>query len=128
MTLMNLVTPIARVAWLSTTDTVRDAFDHLETHELSAAPLLDWTGKYVGTITEADLRRHVASAIDRVFAMATPLRALERRAKNPPVMMDRGVSAIATRAVGHGFIPVIDGTGRLVGVIDRRKIVDRSAA
>src|SRR5215510_1069413 len=36
MTILQLLTPMADVSWLSATDTVRDAFDHLETYELSA--------------------------------------------------------------------------------------------
>lgn len=124
MTIMQLLTPIAQVPWLSVSDTVRDAFDHLETHELSATPMLDWSGRYIGTITEADLRRHVASAKDRIGAFETRLSDIERRAQNPAVTPDRGLSSIANRAAGHGFIPVVDATGRLVGIVDRRRIIE----
>src|SRR6185295_219730 len=85
MTILQLLTPIADASWLSATDTVRDALDHLETYELSAAPLVDRTGRYAGTVTQADLRRHVAGAADRAAALATPLSAIERRARNPAV-------------------------------------------
>lgn len=125
MTIMQLLTPIAEVSWLSVTDTVRDAFDHLETYELSAAPLVDRTGRYAGTVTEADLRRHVASTTDRSAAFATPLSAIERRARNPAVTADRGLDAIADQAAAHGFVPVIDATERLIGIIDRRRLLDR---
>jgi CBS-domain-containing membrane protein len=123
MTVLELLTPIADVAWLSVTDTVRDAFDHLETYELSAAPLVDWGGRYAGTVTQADLRRHVAAA-DRATALATPLSAIERRARNPAVSVDRDPASLADAAAAHGFVPVADATGRLVGIIDRRRLLD----
>lgn len=124
MTILQLLTPMADVSWLSATDTVRDAFDHLETYELSAAPLVDRAGRYAGTVTQADLRRHVAGAGDRTAALATPLSAIERRARNPAVPIDRDLTALADEAAAHGFVPVVDATGRLVGVIDRRRLLD----
>ena len=124
MTIMKMLTPIAKVQWLSIADTVRDAFDHLETYDVSAAPILDWSGRYVGTVTEADLRRHVATSKDRVAAFATTLSEIERRAQNPAVTIDRGLGAIVNRAAGHGFVPVVDAAGKLVGIIERRRIVD----
>jgi CBS-domain-containing membrane protein len=124
MTILQLLTPIADVAWLSVTDTVRDAFDHLETYELSAAPLVDWGGRYAGTVTQADLRRHVAGAADRAAALATPLSAIERRARNLAVSVDRDPASLADAAAAHGFVPVADATGRLIGIIDRRRLLD----
>ncbi|HEX3483098.1 MAG TPA: CBS domain-containing protein [Kofleriaceae bacterium] len=124
MTLLQLLTPIADVSWLSVTDTVGDAFDHLETYELSAAPLVDRTGRYAGTVTQADLRRHAAGAADRAAALATPLSVIERRARNPAVSVDRDPGSLADAAAAHGFVPVADATGKLVGIIDRRRLLD----
>ncbi|HUJ60670.1 MAG TPA: CBS domain-containing protein [Kofleriaceae bacterium] len=125
MTILQLLTPIARVQWLSVSDTVRDAFDQLETYELTAAPLLDWAGRYVGTVTEADLRRHVAGTTDRAVAFATPLAEIARRAHNPAVTVDRALASIAEQAAAHSFLPVVDATGRLVGIIERGTIAPR---
>jgi CBS-domain-containing membrane protein len=124
MTILQLLTPLADVSWLSATDTVRDAFDHLETYELSAAPLIDWSGRYAGTVTQADLRRHVTGAADRAAALATPLSAIERRARNPAAAIDRDPASLTDEAAAHGFVPVVDATGRLIGIIERRRLLD----
>lgn len=124
MTLIKMLTPLANVAWLPISDTVRDAYDHLESHDLLAAPLLDWAGRYVGTVTEADLRRHVTGKSDRALAFATPLGQLERRAHNPAVTLDHGLGTLAMRACGCGFVPIVDRTNKLIGIIDRRKLTD----
>jgi len=123
MKIMQLLRPLADVPWISVTDTVRDAFDHLETYDLSAAPILDWDGRYVGTATEADLRRHVAST-DKTVALATPLSAVERRSKNLAATVDRDVESLVAQALWHSFIPVVDDCGRLLGIVDRRRILD----
>jgi len=124
MTILQLLTPLARIPCLVVGDTVHDAFDHLEAHDASAAPIVDANGRYVGTVTEADLRRHVAAAGDRSAAFATPLANLERRAHNPAVTTDRGLAALASRAAHHGFVPVVDSTGRLLGIVPRRRILE----
>lgn len=124
MMMMQLLTPIAQVPWLSAADTVRDALDQLETYELSAAPLVDRTGRYAGTVTQADLRRHVAGAADHVAALSTPLASIERRARNPAIALDRDPASLADEAAAHGFVPVVDAAGRLAGVIDRRRLLD----
>jgi CBS domain-containing protein len=123
MKIAQLLTPMSDVQWLSVTDTVQDAFDHMETYEVTAAPLLDWDGRYVGTVTEADLRRHVAVAVGRA-AFATPLVEVERRSHNTAVAIDRDVRSVVDHALMHRFVPVVDGCGKLVGIVDRRRILD----
>ena len=105
-----LITPIRDVQWLSVTDTVQDAFDHMETYEVTAVPLLDWAGRYIGTLTFADLRRHVDTVGGR--GLAAPLDDVSRRAHNPAVFIDDVIDTVAER-----FVPVVDDTGKLVGVV-----------
>jgi CBS-domain-containing membrane protein len=119
MTIMQLLIPISEVHWLSASDTVRDAFDHMETHDLRAAPMLDEDGRYLGTVTEADLRRSISKARDRSAAYQTPLAELELRSHNSPVTPESNVDSIAQQAAAHPFVPVVDKRGHLLGVIDR---------
>ena len=123
MKITQLLTPMTDVHWISVTDTVRDAFVHMETYDLTAAPILDRNGCYLGTVTEADLRRHVAR-IDKAAAFATPLSAVERRSHNLAVTIDRDVESLVEQAIGHRFIPVVDDGGHLLGIVDRRRILD----
>ncbi|MDX2089536.1 MAG: CBS domain-containing protein [Kofleriaceae bacterium] len=121
MTIQHLLTPITEIHWLFASDTVRDAFDHLETYELTAAPMLDWSGRYLGTVTEADLRRHLANG-EREAALATRLTEIERRARNLPVTIDCDAETLVFHAASHLFVPVVDDCDRLLGIIDRKRI------
>jgi CBS domain-containing protein len=122
MNMKSMLTPIRGVTYLRASDTVRDAYDRLESHDLPAAPLVDANGKYLGTVTEADLRLHLAGRRDRAMAFETPLSQLERHAKNPPVTTEASLGALSLRACSQGFVPVVDRAGKLIGVIDRRKV------
>jgi CBS-domain-containing membrane protein len=124
MKITQFLTPITKVQWLSATDTVGDAFDHMETYEVTAAPVLDWDGRYLGTVTEADLRRHVERWVDRARALHTPLADVERRSTNPAVAVESDVSSMIAEASAHPFVPVVDASGKLVGIVDPRRIVD----
>ena len=124
MKIIQLLTPKIAVQWLSVADTVRDAFDHLETYGLGASPMLDWNGRYIGTVTEADLRRHVVNAIDRDLALATPIAQIERRSSNAAVAMDCEVDSVIEQALLHPFVPVIDDVGRFLGLVDRKRLLD----
>jgi CBS domain-containing protein len=123
MSLEKLITPLARVATLVTTDSVRDALGELASHHAAAAPLVDGDGRYAGTLTAADLQRHVASGHRRA-AMRTPLRDVAQRAHNPALAVDESLAVLAARACGHGFVPVVDGDGKLLGIIERRRLPD----
>ena len=123
MKITQLMTPMTEIQWLAVTDTVRDAFDHMETYDLHAVPVLDGHRRYVGTVTEADLRRHLDGAADRPAALATPLSDVERRSRNIAVTPDRELASVADHAAGHRFIPVVDDHGQLVGIVDRQRIL-----
>lgn len=118
----SMLTPVGGVTCVSVGDTVRDAYDRLESHDVTAAPLLDAEGHYVGTITEADLRHHLAGRRDRSMACEERLACVERRGHNPAITLDYTFGALSQRAASHGFVPVVDGAGKLVGVINRRKL------
>jgi CBS domain-containing protein len=122
--------PRSQVACLRVTDTVREAFDRLETRELYAAPVIDASGRYIGMITEADLRRHVVSQRDRIVAFSTPVGKIARSLVNAPVI-ERELGMIdehGARANLHAFIPVVDDIGRLVGIVERGLYDTRDAA
>jgi len=122
MSLDRIITPLDRVTALVTTASVRDALGELAAHHLAAAPLVDGEGHYAGTITTGDLKRHIADHRER-GALKAPLSDVPQHAQNPALSVDH-LGALAARACGHGFVPVVDSDGKLVGIIDRRRLPD----
>lgn len=122
MRISQLLTPITHVHWLAATDTVQDALDHMETYEITAAPLVDWNGRYLGTVTGADVRRHLTGTLDRVAALATPLARIGRGAHYDPVEVGRDLDSLDHHAFMLCFVPVVDGAGKLLGIIERKRL------
>ena len=114
MKIIQLLTPMTRVHCLVVTDTVRDAFDHMETYGVSATPIVDWAGRYTGTVTEADLRR----TPDRTTALAD----VRKGSHVSPVTVDADAAILA--GIAAPFVPVVDDAGRLIGIVERRHLPD----
>jgi hypothetical protein len=49
----------------------------------------------------------------------TPLSAVERRSHNLAVAGDASVGNVKA---SHPFVPVVDATGRLIGIVERRRL------
>ncbi len=119
---------------------LRDAWDLMRRHRIKALPVIDRSRRLVGIITLADFMRH--ARVDRQDDIAARLRDLLRpdgrtHSDKPEVVgqiMTRQVRvASADRHVaelmplfaegGHHHIPIIDGDGRLVGMITQSDFV-----
>ena len=55
MNIAFFLTPKSEVAYEYTDATMRQVIERMEHHGYTAIPLIDKTGKYVGTLTEGDL-------------------------------------------------------------------------
>lgn len=52
------------------------------------------------------------------------LGAVERRSHDAPVAIDGELGAVIAQAASHPFVPVIDASGKFVGIIDRSRLVE----
>ena len=51
MNILFFLTPKSDVAYIYADDTIRQALEKMEHHRYAAVPVLEHSGKYVGTIT-----------------------------------------------------------------------------
>jgi CBS domain-containing protein len=116
----------------------------LREHELPGVPVVDGDGRCVGIVTEADLvlpdeqgDLHLPHYVDLFGGLVflEPLQRFEERlrkafaskasdmmTKDPDTVAPDTTAADAARKVhssGHNRLPVVDGDGRLVGVVTR---------
>ena len=59
MNILFFLTPKSDVAYVFNDDTLRQVLEKIEYHKYTAIPMLNKTGKYVGTVTEGDLLRYI---------------------------------------------------------------------
>jgi CBS-domain-containing membrane protein len=116
----------------------RDVVDLLIGHRISAVPVVDPAGRVVGVVSEPDLLRKIEYAGEgepRLFEgrrrrgehhKATARTAVELMTA-PPVVAPTGTSiAAAARLMdreGVKRLPVVDGQGRLAGIVSRADLL-----
>lgn len=70
------LTPKSETVWVRPNGTVADALERMRPHRYGAVPMLDDDGRYVGTLTEGDILRHLlgsGSAAPDPAGLKTPL-------------------------------------------------------
>ena len=125
----------------------------LREHELPGVPVVDGEGRCVGIVTEADLvlpdeqgDLHLPHYVDLFggFVFLEPLKRFEERLRkafastakdmmtaDPDTVGPDTTAADAARKIhesGHNRLPVVDGDGRLVGVVTRVDLLGALAA
>ncbi|MGW1894322.1 CBS domain-containing protein [Streptomyces sp. NPDC002004] len=113
----DLMTPTAVSVQRGTT--FKEIARLLDEYDITAVPVVDGTGHPVGVVSEADLlRRHTSGA---------GANTAEELMSSPAVVAEPGWSVIrAARTMEDRRIkrlPVVDDTGRLIGVISRSDLV-----
>jgi CBS domain-containing protein len=116
----------------------REVVDLLIGHRFSAVPVVDASGRVSGLVSEADLLRKIEYAGDgppRIFEgprrrgarRKADARTVRELMSSPPVVATAGTPiAAAARLMDAEHVkrlPVVDGTGRLVGLVSRRDLL-----
>lgn len=138
-TVESVMTPAEKVVSIRPTTPYKDVVKLLTGHRISALPVVGEAGSVVGIVSEADLlpkearsqapesgrppltpresqSRHKARAALAVELMTAPV---------ITIGPDEDVSEAARRLEAHRIkrMPVVDATGRLVGIVSRRDIL-----
>lgn len=118
--------PKVELAYIYDYHTVRQALEIMEHHKYSSVPILNKTGKYVGSITEGDLlwgikRRGILSIKD---AENLSVMKIERRLDYQCVNAESNMEDLIGRAMEQNFVPVIDDQENFIGIITRKDIID----
>lgn len=126
MNIAFFLTPKKDVVYETPNSTMRQALERMEKHRYTAVPLIDKSGKYVGTLTEGDLLWELKNTLNldlkstsRVFLKDVPT-----HMKNKPVHIDSDMKDLISLAVNQNFVPVVDDNEIFIGIIKRSDIID----
>lgn len=111
--------------YLSPKHTMRQALEKMEHHRYTAIPLIDNSGKYVGTITEGDLLWKLKNTPGLCFENTEKvmLKDVSQRIYNKPVKITSSIEDLLSLTVTQNFVPVIDDSGIFIGIIRRSDII-----
>ena len=130
MLVREIMTPHPVTATVDTS--VKQALGLLAEHHITALPVLDLDGALVGVLSEGDLIRDLVRQDPRGHERPTagtpaPPRSVDQLMTRQPVCVRPAtdVASAVRLLVSRGFrsLPVLDDTGRLVGMVSRSDVV-----
>ncbi len=116
----------AEVAFITTSATMRDALEQLDSCHYTAIPIIDYEGKYVGTLSEGDLlwkmKNTPGISFDNMHQV--PVMEIKKRIHNECVSVDAQLDDMLALAADQNFVPVVDDELLFIGIIRRKDIIE----
>ncbi|MGI6181376.1 MAG: CBS domain-containing protein [Agathobaculum sp.] len=114
--------PKVEVKYLQDDCSVQQALADMLESGFTAVPVIDKTGRYIGTIGEGDfLRLLMRTPAEKAAAM--PVGQVRRRVTHRTVSMDASMEGLVELVTDQNFVPVVDGRGMFCGIITRHDVI-----
>lgn len=125
MNILFFLTPKSEVAHVYNDETLRQVLEKIEHHKYTAIPMLNKSGRYVGTVTEGDLLRFIKDKymLNLREAEECVISRVPLRWKYTPVSIDCNMEDLVEVAMKQNFVPVVDDAENFIGIIRRRDIL-----
>ncbi|MDQ0192860.1 CBS domain-containing protein [Paenibacillus wynnii] len=126
MEISSFLLPKDKVAYITSSLSMREAMDQLEQHHYTAIPIVDEVGKYVGTLSEGDLLWKLKNTPDLTFdnMEKIPVSDIQKHVHNESVLINAQMEDMLTLAADQNFVPVIETGGVFLGIIRRKDIIE----
>lgn len=125
MNILLFLTPKSQVAYLEDHYTVRSGLEKMLYHHYTAIPVISKDGLYVGTVTEGDFLRYIASSdsLEKKDMENIPITSIIRMGWNPPCNANESIENLMQKLMEQNFVPVVDDRGVFVGIVTRKSIL-----
>ena len=125
MNIAEIMIPKVCTVFLQESDTVRHGMEVITKHGYTAVPVLDGAQRYVGSITEGDLLRHVMSVgtTDGQVLEYCSIGKLIRRDFCPALPIDAEEKDVIDTILNQNFVPIVDSRNALCGIVTRRGVI-----
>ena len=118
--------PKSQTAFIEDDDTFRQGLERMRYHGYTAIPVLDKSGRYVGTLTEGDFLWHIIDIGGASMEECEELHIADilKPDRNPPVKITAKIGELAERLLTQNFLPVTDDNGAFIGIVTRQKLLE----
>jgi CBS domain-containing protein len=125
MNIAFFLTPKSKVVYEKPSSTMRQALERMEYHRYSAVPLINETGKYVGTLTEGDLLWKIKNTPNLSFHDTSKIliEDIPRHICNKAVLINSDIESLISLSKDQNFVPVVDDNDVFIGIIKRSDII-----
>ena len=126
MNIAFFLTPKNEVVCENLEASMRQVMEKMEFHGYTAIPLINKSGKYVGTLTEGDLLWKLKNTPDLNFKNTESVKVsnIERRVSHKSVSINSDIENLINLSVSQNFVPVVDDDGTFIGIIKRSDIIN----
>ncbi|MFZ2257704.1 MAG: CBS domain-containing protein [Clostridiaceae bacterium] len=126
MNIMFFLTPKSETVFDTLDTTLQQVLERMDHHRLTAIPVIDKDGRYIGTLTEGDILRVIKSNPELTYKDVTKYQigTFPRRTIHLSVKVDEKIENIVKLAMSQNFVPVVDDEGVYIGIIKRADIIE----
>ncbi len=126
MNILRFMIPKSLVEYVTDDQTFRQALEKMRYHRYAAIPVLDGEGRYVGTLRNDDILRHILEEgeYSPKTAERTSVYSLLDYGYLKPVYHNASMTELIERVKEHNFVPVVDDRGCFIGLILRRDVLN----
>lgn len=126
MNIAFFLTPKNEVVCENLEASMRQVMEKMEYHGYTAIPLIDKSGKYVGTLTEGDLLWKLKNTPELNFKNTESVFVSEipRRVSHKSVSISADIESLINLSISQNFVPVVDDNGIFIGIIKRSDIIN----
>lgn len=120
-----LITPKSSVAFILDNITVRQALEKITYHKYAVVPILNTNGEYVGTLSEGDVLRYIAShdEMDKESCESILIKDIERYRSYEAIRIDASFDEVYEASLSQNFLPIVDDRNIFIGLIRRKEVM-----
>ncbi|WP_261304289.1 CBS domain-containing protein [Paenibacillus andongensis] len=126
MKIASFLLPKDKVAFITSSASMKEALEQLENHYYTALPLVDSDGKYTGTLSEGDLLWTLKNTpgihFDNIHQVQVS--EIEKHIHNESVSIHANMEDMLALAADQNFVPVVDDDNIFIGIIRRKDIIE----
>ncbi|MCQ2512849.1 MAG: CBS domain-containing protein [Lachnospiraceae bacterium] len=125
MNILACLTPKSDVDYITDEATLFKAMQTMLNRNFSAIPIINKKGRYVGTITAADILGCIKENFDLSLKESAnfPIRNVRRTRDYKAIGVNTLMEGILEKAVDQNFVPVVDDEDNFIGILTRTEIM-----
>ncbi len=125
MNIAKIMIPKSLTVFLHESDSVRQGLENLRRHGYTAIPVLDASGRYIGSVTEGDFLRCILEegTTDKRVLENRRIGELLRQEFCPALPIDAPEDTVIDTVLRQNFVPIVDDRNVLCGIVTRRRLI-----
>lgn len=126
MNIFRFIIPKSLVEYITVDSTLRQGIEKMKFHRYVAIPVLDKEGKYLGTLKNDDILRHILDRgnFDPKVAEKTLIGEILTGEQARPLYHNATMSELFEFVKEHNLVPVVDDRGCFIGIVLRREVMN----